>query len=426
MVAPIVLVLLFLIALSLTWVLTLAETALDYLSFRDTEAIVSQHPTNPIVHIMERLAEHQLATRFWNTVFLASSAVLITVFIDHFVSNVWLAAAGGIAVMAVLTLVISARSPRRIGAKHYELSARFTAWWVRPLAALLGPLPRVVIAETEHEQDDENDDDDLEERHFRAYVSRASAADVLEDNEADMIQSVFDMDDTLVRAIMVPRTDVVWLDSGTTLAAATDVFIRAGYSRIPLIVDSPDDVLGIIFLKDIIRAMHMHKLNSNDAVNLIAREIRVVPESKTVWDLLQELQSEAIHAAVVVDEYGGTAGFVTLEDLIEELVGDISDEYDDAEIADVIPQPDGEYLVKASMSVSDFSEAFGLFLDDDEDEDVDTVGGLLAKSMGKIPIKGSVTDVENLTLTVETLTGRRNRVDTIRVTPQTSFQEPKS
>ncbi|MDN6534495.1 MAG: CBS domain-containing protein, partial [Yaniella sp.] len=167
----------------------------------------------------------------------------------------------------------------------------------------------------------------------------------------------------------------------------------------------------------------MHKLTSDDVVNLIAREIRVVPESKTVWDLLQELQSEAIHAAVVVDEYGGTAGFVTLEDLIEEIVGDISDEYDDAEIADVIPQPDGQYVVKASMSVSDFSEAFGLLLDDDED--VDTVGGLLAKSLGKIPIKGSATDVENLTLTVETLTGRRNRVDTIRVTTQTTTQEPK-
>lgn len=421
MVAPIVLALLFLIALTLTWVLTLAETALDYLSYREADAIVAQQPKNPLVHIMDRLAEHQLATRFWNTVALASSAVLITVFIDHFVNNVWLSAAGGIVVMAVLTLSVSARSPRRIGAKHYEVAARTTAWVVRPLAMLLGPLPRLFQTETENIQADEHDDDDLEERHFRAYVSRASAADVLEDNEADMIQSVFDMDDTLVRAIMVPRTDVVWLDSGTTVAAATEVFIRSGYSRIPLIGDSPDDVLGIVFLKDIIRATHTHKLTPDEAVNLLARDVRVVPESKTVWDLLQELQSEAIHAAVVVDEYGGTAGFVTLEDLIEELVGDISDEYDDAEIADVIPQPDGEFLVKASMSVSDFSDAFGLLLDDDED--VDTVGGLLTKSLGKIPMKGSVADVENLTLTVETLTGRRNRVDTIRVVAQKT-QEP--
>src|SRR5699024_12266333 len=130
------------------------------------------------------------------------------------------------------------------------------------------------------------------------------------------------LDDTFGRASMVPRTAVGWLDSGTTLAAATEVFIRSGYSRIPLIGDSPDDVLGIIFLKDIIRAMHMHKLNSNDAVNLIAREIRVVPESKTVWDLLQELQSEAIHAAVGVDENGGNGGEGASGEVVDEEVGD--------------------------------------------------------------------------------------------------------
>lgn len=422
MVVPIVLGFLFVLTVSLTWVLSLAESALDYLSYREAEAIVAKRQANPVLHIMNRLPEHQLAVRFWNAVFLAASAALITVFFDHFLDNVGLSAAGGIVIMAVLTLLLSARSPRRIGAKHYEVAARTTAWLVRLLTIILGPIPRLFNPDTDHEDDDENEDNDLEERHFREYVSRASAADVLEDDEADMIQSVFDMDDTLVRAIMVPRTDVIWLESGTSLAAATDVFIRSGYSRIPLIGDSPDDVLGIIFLKDIIRAQHTNKLTPADDVNLLAREIRVVPESKTVWDLLQELQSEAIHAAVVVDEYGGTAGFVTLEDLIEELVGDISDEYDDAEIADVIPQPDGEYLVNASMSISDFSEAFDLLLDDDED--VDTVGGLLTKNLGKIPVRGSVTEVENLTLTVETLAGRRNRIDTIRVTTQTTQQEP--
>lgn len=422
MVVPIVLGLLFIVSLSLTWVLSLAESALDYLSYREAEAIVAKRPSNPVLHIMNRLPEHQLAVQFWNTVFLSASAVLITVFVDNFVNNVWLSAAGGIVIMAVFNLILSVRSPRRIGAKHYEISARATAWLVRFLTVLLGPIPRLFHTETDHEDDNENDDNDLEERHFREYVSRASAADVLEDDEAEMIQSVFDMDDTLVRAIMVPRTDVIWLNSGTSLAAATDIFIQSGYSRIPLIGDSPDDVLGIVFLKDIIRAQHSNKLAPSDGVNLLAREIRVVPESKTVWDLLQELQSEAIHAAVVVDEYGGTAGFVTLEDLIEELVGDISDEYDDAEIADIIPQPDGGYLVNASMSVSDFSEAFELMLDDDED--VDTVGGLLTKNLGKIPVRGSITEVENLTLTVETLAGRRNRVDTIRVTTQPSPQEP--
>ena len=421
MAIPITLAILFLVSLVLTWVLNLAETAFDYISYREAEAVVAKRSGNPILQVLDRLPEHQLAVRFWSSVFLATSAVLVTVFIDHFVNNVWLSAAGGILVMGIMTLLSAFRSPRKIGAKHYEVSAQGTAWLVRLLTVILGPIPRLFITENDTENDDDDDETDLEEKHFREYVSRASKADVLEDDEAEMIQSVFEMDDTLVRAIMVPRTDVVWLESGTTLADATESFIDSGFSRIPLIGESPDDVLGIVFLKDIVRATHTKRLSPQDQVNVLAREIRVVPESKSVWDLLQELQREAIHAAIVVDEYGGTAGLVTLEDLIEELVGDISDEYDDVEIADVIPQPDGEFLVNASMAVTDFSEAFNLFLDDDED--VDTVGGLLAKSLGKIPVEGSVTEIENLTLTVASLVGKRNRVDTIKVTVHSSSEE---
>ena len=421
MVVPIILAILFIVSLALTWVLNLAESAFDYVSYREAEAVVAKRPENPILQVLDRLPEHQLAVRFWSSVFLTTSAVLITVFIDHFVNNVWLSAVGGILVMGVITLLSAFRSPRKIGAKHYEASAQGTAWLVRLLTAILGPVPGLFIADADTEDDDENDENDLEEKHFREYVSRASKADVLEDDEAEMIQSVFEMDDTLVRAIMVPRTDVVWLESGTTLAAATEIFIDSGFSRIPLIGESPDDVLGIVFLKDIVRATHTRRLSPEDPVNLLVRDIRVVPESKSVWDLLQELQREAVHAAIVVDEYGGTAGLVTLEDLIEELVGDISDEYDDVEIADVIPQPNGEFLVNASMSVTDFSEEFNLFLDDDED--VDTVGGLLAKSLGKIPVEGSVTDIEHLTLTVASLAGKRNRVDTIKVTVHSSTEE---
>lgn len=421
MAVPILLAFLALASFALTWTLSLAQSAFDYLSYREAEAIVAKRPTNPVLHIMDRYAEHQLAVRFWHAVFLSATAVLATVFIDHFVGNVWLSAAGGIVVMIILTLLSALRSPNRLGAIHYEVASQSTAWLVRLLTVVLGPIPRLFIHESETENHDTGDESDLEEKHFREYVSRASKADVLEDDEAEMIQSVFEMDDTLVRAIMVPRTDVVWLDSGTTLAQATEIFIESGYSRIPLIGDSPDDVLGIIFLKDVVRAVHSKRLTDTDEVNILAREIRVVPESKSVWDLLQELQREAIHAAIVVDEYGGTAGMVTLEDLIEELVGDISDEYDDVEIADIIPQPNGEFLVNASMSVTDFSEAFNLFFDDDED--VDTVGGLLAKNLGKIPKEGSVTTIENLTLIVASLAGKRDRVDTIRVAIHSPTEE---
>lgn len=421
MAVPITLALLFLLSYALTWILSFAESAFDYLSYREAEAIVAKRPSNPVLHIMDRLAEHQLAVRFWNSVLLAATAVLLTVFIDYFVDNVWLAAAGGTVIMAVATLLTSMRSPIRLGAKHYEIAAQNTAWMVRLLTVILGPIPRLLITDAETETDDDSDEPDLEEKHFREYVSRASKADVLEDDEADLIQSLFEMDDTLVRAIMVPRTDVVWLESHTTLEDATKVFIETGYSRIPLMGESPDDVLGIVFLKDIVRAQHTNRLSPDDEVNVLARDLRVVPESKSVWDLLQELQREAIHAAIVVDEYGGTAGMVTLEDLIEELVGEISDEYDEVETADVIPQPNGEYLVNAAMSITDFSETFNLLLDDDED--VDTVGGLFAKSLGKMPTEGSVTEIENLTLTVDSLTGKRNRVDTIRVATHTTSEE---
>lgn len=423
MAVPIILALLFITTCVLNWVLNLAAAAFDYLSYKEAEAIAAKRPSNPVLQVVDRLPEHQLAVRFWSNFFLAASAVLITVFIDHFVNNVWVSAAGGIVIMAAIILVSAFRSPAKIGAKHYEVASQSTAWLVRLLTVALGPIPRLFRAELEPETDDD-DEEDLEEKHFREYVSRASKADVLEDDEAEMIQSVFEMDDTLVRAIMVPRTDVVWLESGTTVAQATEIFIDSGYSRIPLIGESPDDVLGIIFLKDVVRAIHTQRLSGTAEINALAREIRVVPESKSVWDLLQELQREAVHAAIVIDEYGGTAGMVTLEDLIEELVGDISDEYDDAEIADVIPQPDGEFLVNASMSVTDFAETFNLFLDDDED--VDTVGGLFAKSLGKIPAKGSVTEIENLTLTVTALTGKRNRVDTIHVTVHPLNQESAS
>lgn len=421
MATPIILGLLFLFCLALTWSLSLAESAFGYLSYREAEGIHSKWPKNPVLVVMDRLSEHQLAIRFWNALLLAISAVLATVTLDHFLNSVWLSALFGVLVMGATILLFNLRDPRLIGAKKYEATARATAWLVRFLTLILGPIPRLLIRDADQQPQFEYDETDLEEKFFREYVSRASQADVLEDEEAEMIQSVFEMDDTLVRSIMVPRTDIVWLDADTTLGKATEIFIQSGYSRIPLIGDNPDQIIGIVFLKDIVRAVHTGRLNNQDSINLLSREIRAVPESKTVWDLLQELQRESIHAAIVVDEYGGTAGLITLEDLIEELVGDISDEYDEHETADVVLLEKGVFIVNASMSVSDFAEVFNLLLDDDDD--VDTVGGLFTKTLGKIPTEDAVTHIKNLTLTVDSLAGRRHRVDTIRVTMNEPTEE---
>jgi CBS domain containing-hemolysin-like protein len=209
---------------------------------------------------------------------------------------------------------------------------------------------------------------------------------------------------------MVPRTDILTIEAGSSLREAMSLFLRSGYSRIPVIGESTDQILGIIYLKDVAAVIHeLAPLEEPPLVESLAREVRYVPESKPVSDLLRELQKESTHVAIVIDEYGGTAGLVTLEDLIEEIVGEIVDEYD-TESAEAVELGDGSYRVSARMGIDDLGELFDIELDDDE---VDTVGGLLAKALGRVPIVGSTVEVQGVSLRADRLEGRRNRVSHI-------------
>jgi CBS domain containing-hemolysin-like protein len=191
------------------------------------------------------------------------------------------------------------------------------------------------------------------------------------------------------------------------------LFLRSGYSRIPVIGGNSDTIRGILYLKDLVATQHgLGPGNREPTVEELGREVRYVPESKPVGDLLKELQLESTHVAIVIDEYGGTAGLVTLEDLIEEIVGEIVDEYD-SEAPEVQGLGDGSYRVSARLGIDDLGELFGLDLEDDE---VDTVGGLLAKHLGRVPIVGSEVEVEGIGLRAERLEGRRNRVSHIIAT----------
>jgi len=222
---------------------------------------------------------------------------------------------------------------------------------------------------------------------------------------------------------MVPRTDMVTVDDDDTVDDALNLFFRSGYSRIPVIGESADDVLGILYQKDL--AERVHRLGAGlriGGLSELAREVRYVPESKKVNELLREMQLESIHVAVVVDEYGGTAGLVTLEDLIEELLGEIVDEYD-REKPEVAELGDGRYRVSAALGVEDLGDLFGVDLEDDE---VDTAGGLLAKSIGRVPIVGSRATVEGIVLEAVTLEGRRNRVGQLEVHRDPEWVPPGS
>ncbi|QCU78011.1 HlyC/CorC family transporter [Citricoccus sp. SGAir0253] len=398
--------------LVLTWVLAVAETSLGYLSRKEAEGIALRRPRSPILTVMARLPEHLHALRFWRLFAETTAAVAGTLFIHSLIGVIWITALVSVVLMGLVALALVVLSPRQVGTRHDVAAAQRTAGLVHLLTALLGPLPARFAAPGPRSEDEEEEAAEIEERHFREFVARANDADVLEDAEAELIQSVFDMGDTLVRAVMVPRTDVVTVETGTSLEDALSLFLRSGCSRIPLIGDNADEVFGMVYLKDVARALHRGgpegPVDGGAPVDVVAREVRFVPESKPVSALLQELQRESTHVAIVVDEYGGTAGLVTLEDLIEEIVGEISDEYDRQDRPEVEPLGNGAFRVDARMGIDDFAEMFGVDLDDEDD--VDTVGGLLAKTLGRVPIQGSHVTFQGLELTAESLEGRRNRV----------------
>jgi CBS domain containing-hemolysin-like protein len=219
---------------------------------------------------------------------------------------------------------------------------------------------------------------------------------------------------------MVPRTDIVFVERDKTVRQALSLALRSGFSRIPVIGENEDDMIGIAYLKDLVQHNEQHPGNEAAKVESVMRPATFVPESKPVDDLLREMQARQIHLAIVIDEYGGTAGLVTIEDILEEIVGEITDEYDQE-------QPTVEWLapgrarVTARLPVTDVQELFGVTIDA---EDVETVGGLLAHALGRVPIAGSVAHVAGLTLTAESLAGRRNRIGTVTVEREAADPAP--
>ncbi len=227
-----------------------------------------------------------------------------------------------------------------------------------------------------------------------------------------MIHSVFELGDTIVREVMVPRTDMVFVERGKNLRQALSLALRSGFSRIPVVGENLDDVVGIAYLKDIVTRSYEHREGESvETVDSVMRPATFVPESKPIDELLREMQARQTHVAIVIDEYGGTAGLVTIEDILEEIVGEIADEYDRE-------QPPVEWLgadearVTARLPVEELAELFDVSI---EAEDVETVGGLLAQRLGRVPIPGAVGTVAGLRLTAESLAGRRNRIGTVRV-----------
>jgi len=342
------------------------------------------------------------------------ATVLVTVVCLRRFDDTWQAVTVAAGAMVIVSYIVVGVSPRTLGRQHAPRVALVSARFVHPLARVLGPLPQLLISVGNALTPGKGfrDGPFASEAELRDLVDLAEENKLIEDNERVMIHSVFELGDTIVREVMVPRTDMVFVERHKTLRQTLTLALRSGFSRIPVVGEGPDDILGVVYLKDLIRRTHEYRdSESTERVESAMRPATFVPESKPVDELLREMQAEQSHIAIVVDEYGGTAGLVTIEDVIEEIVGEITDEYD-VEQSLVEELGDDCLRVSTRLHVDELGERMGADL---EDDDVDTVGGLLAKHLGRVPIPGAKVVVGGLELTAETAQGRRNRIGTVLV-----------
>lgn len=358
-----------------------------------------------IVRIIERRQLAAAAVTIIQIVNAALASVAVAGAIGLYIHNPWLLLLSAAAASCILIFLLLLIFPAKIGYAHpiNVLASCSHILWVATRAA--------AALSRRHEPGDEEAREEQREDQLAVMVERVSESDAVEDDERELLHSVFELDSTYVREVMVPRTDMISISVTASLDKALSLFSRSGYSRVPVIGESTDDLLGVLYLKDVIRRVH-HR-NDADAVNVadVMREAVFVPETKLVDDMLHEMQHTAVHIAMVVDEYGGIAGLVTIEDLLEELVGEMIDEHDQGE-----PQIDDlgahRYRVPARMPVDELGELYGFEIDED---DVDSVGGLLAKAIGRVPIAGAHGEAYGLRLTAERFEGRRKRLSTVIV-----------
>jgi CBS domain containing-hemolysin-like protein len=323
----------------------------------------------------------------------------------------WVSIVVAAALMVVVSFVLVGVAPRTIGVQHSDAVALRAAGAVMFLTRLFGPLPRLLILLGNAVTPGRGlpSGPFANESELRDLVDLAEERQVIEEGERDMIHSVFELGDTLVREVMVPRPDIVFIERGKTVRQALSLALRSGFSRIPVIGESADDVLGVSYLKDVVRKAYDGREDAK--VEECMRNATFVPDSKPVDELLREMQAEQTHMAVVIDEYGGTAGIVTIEDIIEEIVGEIADEYD-REVPAVEQVSDDTIRVTARLPIDELNEMYDVSL---PTEDVDTVGGLLASALGRVPIPGATVTLEGLTFTAESGKGRRHRIGTVLV-----------
>ncbi len=405
--------------------LAAVDSALGVLSRNDLiELSTDSRARRSLLAIAADPGAHINAVNFMRVVSETTAAVLVTIALTTVFRDWWWVLVAGALVMTAVSFVLVGSSPRSVGRAHARGIMRFAAFAVRAVRVILGPLADALVALGNRVTPGRPKTQTFSsEEQLLSMVDEAADADVLEEDDRELIHSIFEWGDTVVREVMIPRTDMITIDDVETIGTAMTQFLSAGVSRMPVVGKNADDVIGIVYLRDVARFTHEKPLDAAGlTVAELARPALFVPESKMADDALRQMQRDSNHLAMVVDEYGGIAGLVTMEDLIEELVGDISDEYDH-ETPDITDLGDGVFRVSARLPKDELGDLFGIELDDD---DVDSAGGLLIKAVGRLPDAGSAAIVSGLKLRAERVEGRRKLLRTLIVQRDQSLIDAQS
>ncbi|MDT5085110.1 MAG: magnesium and cobalt exporter, family [Mycobacterium sp.] len=318
---------------------------------------------------------------------------------------------GAAVVMVVISFVVIGVGPRTLGRQNAYQISLVSALPLQVISFLLAPISRllVVFGNMLTPGRGFRNGPFASEIELREVVDMAQQRGVVAADESRMIQSVFELGDTPAREVMVPRTEMIWIESDKSADQATSLAVRSGHSRIPVIGENVDDVVGVVYLKDCVQQAYYSSAGGRDtAVTVVMRPAVFVPDSKPLDALLREMQRDRNHMTLLVDEYGAIAGLVTIEDVLEEIVGEIADEYDAAEVAPVEDLGDNRFRVSARLPIQDVGELYGVEFD--EHLDVDTVGGLLALGLGRVPLPGAEVVSHGLRLHAEGGPDHRGRV----------------
>lgn len=320
-------------------------------------------------------------------------------------------------IMVVLSYVVVGVGPRTLGKQQPHKYARYGIIVAYGLAIILGPVTKLLITVGNAITPGKGfrSGPFTSEAELRDLVDQAHERGLVESDEHEMIHSVFELGDTLVRELMVPRTEMVWIEKDKSLRQGLSLALRSGFSRIPVVGTGPDNIIGIVYVKDLAkRALDHHEAEQSENIEQHMRPATFVPEIKMADELLKEMQRNQIHLAVVVDEYGGTAGIITIEDIIEEIVGEIEDEFDDGE--DHFTWLSSNMArANASLHIEDLADELKIEINESDFEGIDTIGGLMAQKLGRVPITGSTISLNGWSITSERPIGRRRRISSVLI-----------